>query len=320
MTGWAVLGLESAGVNPLDLDHGDATPISYLAGNIGEITTTGDIERTILVLRGAGLNPRHFQGRDLLSRLLARRGKDGSWGGQVNQTAFGILALRAAGATSGIGRSAAWLRDHQNSDGGWGFAAGAASDADTTGAVLQGLAASASSTGIRRGASYLRSVQRPGRRLPAERRRDQRPVHRVRRPGPGRGGRLTIIGPRGRPLPARLSRLRTGRATATTGTPHRATRLRSGSPARPCWQPTALTSRSGPCPGRRGRRLRCRPPPPRLQARTDRVPGRRSRTRRRRSPRATEPSPPRSPCPRPCPWLQPPRALTMKVGEAFPAG
>jgi hypothetical protein len=80
----------------------------------------------------------------------------------VNQTAFGILALRAAGAASGNGRTAAWLRDHQNSDGGWGFAAGASSDADTTGAVLQGLAASGTSAGIRRGAAYLRSVQRPG--------------------------------------------------------------------------------------------------------------------------------------------------------------
>ena len=162
MTGWAVLGLESAGINPLDLDHGDATPISYLAGNAGEIRTTGDLERTILVLRAAGLDPRHFQGHDLVSRLLARRGKDGAWGGQVNQTTFGILALRAAGATSGNARTAAWLRDHQNSDGGWGFAAGSASDADTTGAVLQGLAASGNSAGIRRGAAYLRNVQRPG--------------------------------------------------------------------------------------------------------------------------------------------------------------
>jgi Prenyltransferase and squalene oxidase repeat len=162
MTGWAVLGLESAGINPLDLDHGDATPISYLAGNVGEITTTGDLERTILVLRGAGLDPRHFRGHDLVSRLLARRGKDGSWEGQVNQTAFGILALRASGATSGNARTASWLRAHQNSDGGWGFAIGSASDADTTGAVLQGLAASGNSAGIRRGASYLRSVQRPG--------------------------------------------------------------------------------------------------------------------------------------------------------------
>jgi energy-coupling factor transport system substrate-specific component len=162
MTGWAVLGLESAGINPLDLDHGDATPITYLAGNVGEITTTGDIERTILLLHGAGLDSRDFQGHDLVRRLLARRGGSGSWGGQVNQTAFGILALRAAGASSGVGRSAGWLREHQNSDGGWGFAAGATSDADTTGAVLQGLAASGNATGLRKGAAYLRRVQRPG--------------------------------------------------------------------------------------------------------------------------------------------------------------
>jgi hypothetical protein len=162
MTGWAVLGLEAAGINPLDLDHGDATPISFLAGNFGEITTTGDIERTILVLRGAGLDPRHFQGHDLVGRLLARRGKDGSWGGQVNQTAFGILALRAAGQTSGNARSAAWLRGVQNSDGGWGFAAGTSSDADTTGAVVQGLAASGRRAGVRRGVSYLRGAQLSG--------------------------------------------------------------------------------------------------------------------------------------------------------------
>ena len=162
MTGWAVLGLESGGVNPLDLGHGDATPISYLAGTVGEITTTGDIERTILVLRAAGLDPRHFQGHDLVRRLLARRGADGSWGGQVNPTAFGVLALRAAGASGGNSRSAAWLRGQQNDDGGWGFASGAASDPDSTGAVLQALAAAGSRGGTPTGVRYLRSAQRPG--------------------------------------------------------------------------------------------------------------------------------------------------------------
>jgi uncharacterized membrane protein len=161
MTGWAVLGLEAAGINPLDLDAGDATPISYIAGTVGEITTTGDIERTILVLRGAGLDPRHFHGRDLVRRLLARRGGDGSWGGQVNPTAFGILALRAAGAPTGNGRSASWLRRNENEDGGWGFASGTASDPDSTGAVLQALAV-AGGKGMRGGVSYLRSVQGPG--------------------------------------------------------------------------------------------------------------------------------------------------------------
>ena len=162
MTGWAVLGLESAGVNPLDIDHGDATPISYLAETVGEISTTGDIERTILLLRGAGLDPRHFQGHDLVSRLLARRAGDGSWGEQVNPTAFGILALKAAGVTSGNSRSAGWLRGVQNSDGGWGFAAKAASDPDSTGAVLQALGAAGSGSGVQRAVSYLRGVQRSG--------------------------------------------------------------------------------------------------------------------------------------------------------------
>jgi energy-coupling factor transport system substrate-specific component len=162
MTGWAVLGLEAAGVNPLDVDHGDATPIGYLAGTLGQISTTGDIERTILLLRGAGLNPRDFQGHDLVTRLLARRGGDGSWGEQVNPTAFGVLALKAAGSTSGNSRSAGWLRGAQNDDGGWGFAAKSASDPDSTGAVLQALAAAGGGGALRRGVSYLRGVQRSG--------------------------------------------------------------------------------------------------------------------------------------------------------------
>jgi energy-coupling factor transport system substrate-specific component len=161
MTGWAVLGLEAAGVNPLDVDQGDATPITYLASTVGQITTTGDIERTILLLRGAGLNPRHFQGHDLVSRLLARRGGDGSWGQQVNPTAFGILALKAAGVTSGNSHSAGWLRGIQNDDGGWGFAAKSASDPDSTGAVMQALAAGGGG-GAQGGVAYLRGVQRSG--------------------------------------------------------------------------------------------------------------------------------------------------------------
>ena len=162
MTGWAVLGLEAAGVNPLDVDRGDATPITYLAATAGQISTTGDIERTILLLHGAGLNPRRFQGHDLVSRLLARRGGDGSWAEQVNPTAFGILALKAAGANAGNSRSASWLRGVQNDDGGWGFAAKSASDPDSTGAVLQALGAVGSGAGVQRGVSYLRGVQRSG--------------------------------------------------------------------------------------------------------------------------------------------------------------
>jgi hypothetical protein len=78
----------------------------------------------------------------------------------VNPTAFGILALRAAGSTSGNSRSAAWLRANQNQDGGWGFAARAASDPDSTGAVLQALAVAGRRTGTGPAVAYLRGVQR----------------------------------------------------------------------------------------------------------------------------------------------------------------
>jgi energy-coupling factor transport system substrate-specific component len=162
ITGWAVLGLEAAGWNPLDLDAGDANPISYLRGTAGEIRTTGDIERTILVVRGAGLDPTRFGGRNLIARLRARRGPDGSWGGQVNLTAFGILALDAAGLRSGNARSAGWLRRSRNPDGGWGLAPGTESDPDSTGAALQALGRAGGGDAIRDGVEYLRSAQRPG--------------------------------------------------------------------------------------------------------------------------------------------------------------
>ena len=52
MTGWAVLGLEGAGVNPLDLSTATRRRSPTCAGTIGEVRTTGDLERTILALRG----------------------------------------------------------------------------------------------------------------------------------------------------------------------------------------------------------------------------------------------------------------------------
>jgi len=163
MTGWAVLGLESAGVNPLEVRFGSKTPIDYLRSTVGEISTTGDIERTILAIEAAGLDSRRFAGSDLVSKLNRRRGGDGSWGQQVNPTAFGVLALDAASAGSADNRSAAWLVGAQNPDGGWGFARGVPSESDSTGAVLQALAAAGRArAAINRGVSYLRQTQLDG--------------------------------------------------------------------------------------------------------------------------------------------------------------
>jgi hypothetical protein len=161
MTGWASLGLEAAGLNPLDVRHGGPSAIAYLRANLSGVRSSGDLERTVLALEGAGVNPRRFAGRDLVSELRRRRARNGSFEGQVNLTAFGILALRAAGGPrSSGGRSAAWLRGAENGDGGWGFEPQAASDPDSTGAALQGLAAAgARGAATRGGAAYLRHVQ-----------------------------------------------------------------------------------------------------------------------------------------------------------------
>ncbi len=164
ITGWVALGLEAAGHNPLDVRAGGRSPIAYLRSELERVNSTGDLERTILALEGAGVSARRFGGRDLVGELRRRRSRSGSFEGQVNLTAFGILALRAAGApASGQGRSAAWLRGAQNADRGWGFRAGAGSDPDSTGAALQGLAAAAGhGAATRRGVSYLRRAQNRG--------------------------------------------------------------------------------------------------------------------------------------------------------------
>jgi energy-coupling factor transport system substrate-specific component len=162
MTGWAMLGLEAAGRNPLDVRAGGATPVDYLRSQGSRLRSVGDLERTILALAGAGLDPRRFAGNDLVAELQKRRDGDASVDGQVNLTAFYALAIRAAGADPGsLKRSARWLRRAQNSDGGWGIQPAAPSEADSTGAALQGLvAAGAGGSATADGAGWLRKAQR----------------------------------------------------------------------------------------------------------------------------------------------------------------
>jgi Squalene-hopene cyclase C-terminal domain/Prenyltransferase and squalene oxidase repeat len=161
MTGWAMLGMESAGLNPRDNRRSGNTPVDYLRRNAVSISSTGDLERTIIALVGAGNDPRAFAGRDLVGELRDRQNPDGSYQQQVNLTAFAILAMKAGGVeTSKLQKPAKWLRQAQNNNGGWGSVAGAASEPDSTGAVLQALAAApGSSDQIDAGVKWLRDKQ-----------------------------------------------------------------------------------------------------------------------------------------------------------------
>jgi len=159
ITGWAMLGLEAAGSNPLDVSRGGHTPVDYLRSKAGGLSGAGDFARTILALKGAGVNPRAFAGRDLVAALAKRRRSDGSFEGWPGSTAFAIIALRAGGASGGLDRSISWLANAQNGDGGWGDTPGSPSTADGTGAAIQAIPGS---DAARRGLAYLRKAQRSG--------------------------------------------------------------------------------------------------------------------------------------------------------------
>jgi energy-coupling factor transport system substrate-specific component len=159
-SGWAGLGLAAAGRNPRDLKH---DLIAYVRAHPRDVSDLGEIDRTILLLRAAGLKPK-LGNRDLVKEVLAKRRPNGSFANRVNTTSFAIFALRAAGRTSGLRRSARWIASQANPDGGFNFAVkGAASGIDDTGAALQALVAAGRkrTPTARRAARFLARRQNP---------------------------------------------------------------------------------------------------------------------------------------------------------------
>ncbi len=160
MTGWAMLGLEAAGRNPRDLHLKGRSPVDYLRRHADELSSTGDLERTILALRGAGVSSGRLGDRDLVAELRSRESNGGSYEKQVNLTAFAVLARSAVGESdASLSDPVRWLRKAQNMDGGWGSVRRATSEPDSTGAVLQAMAAAGAERRLTRGARWLRGSQ-----------------------------------------------------------------------------------------------------------------------------------------------------------------
>jgi energy-coupling factor transport system substrate-specific component len=160
-SGWAALGLASAGQDLGRVARGSTGVIAYIRTAPGSTADVGSLERTILAVRAAGLSARSFGGRDLVAALAGHLRRDGSVAGQVNLTAFAVLALRSAGVAPAA-RTIGWLNRQQDRDGGFSFAgAGSSSDIDDTGGALEALAgAGGRSAGVRRRAvAYLRRQQ-----------------------------------------------------------------------------------------------------------------------------------------------------------------
>jgi energy-coupling factor transport system substrate-specific component len=161
-SGWAALGLAAAGENPQDVVRGGHGLLDYIRAGVASASDPGSVERTILVVRAAGLSPQSFGGRNLVSALEGSVRRDGSVSDQVNLTAFAVLALRAAGVAPAPA-TLAWLVRQQDSDGGFNFATrGGSSDVDDTGAALEALAGSGGAAVARastRAVRFLRGQQ-----------------------------------------------------------------------------------------------------------------------------------------------------------------
>jgi energy-coupling factor transport system substrate-specific component len=152
-SGWAGMGLATAGRNPLDVKRrGGRSIAAYEQRMARSGLDIGEVERTVLLATAAGLSPRDFAGKDLIRVIQKRRRGDGSIAGFVSYTTFGILALRSA-HVSPAKSTVAWLVGSQNADGGFGVARSSTSDSDMTGAAVQALAVVG-----RRGAAVTRKA------------------------------------------------------------------------------------------------------------------------------------------------------------------
>jgi len=169
-SGWAVMGLASAGRRASAVRvPGGRSARDYVVAVARRVRATGDLERTILAAKAAGLNPRRVGGRNLVNVLIARRDRDGSFDALTNLSSFAVIALRAAGRSAGDGtivRAARFVIRQQNRDGGFSFARkGAASGIDDTAAAIQGLAAARRGRGrggpISKAVAFLRRRQNP---------------------------------------------------------------------------------------------------------------------------------------------------------------
>jgi hypothetical protein len=165
-SGWVALALVADGRNPAHVARGGRSLLAYIKAKRAH--DPGSLERTILVAGAAGVPATDFGGRDLLAELKHDIRPNGSVSGQVNLTAFAVLALRAAGVAPPA-RMLRWLVRQQDANGGFSFAqAGDLADIDDTGAALEALAGTPHHLARRRAVAFIRAAQNRDGGFPAE--------------------------------------------------------------------------------------------------------------------------------------------------------
>lgn len=169
---WSMIGLASVGINAADVRVSPTEPsaqdfyLSLWTGEPPALFSATDFERAILTGYAGGLEPSRLDAQtNLVADLAAQfNGHELGEKGATNADVFGVLALSAVGVPRDvIDTLVQTVREQQDTDGGWNFAAGTKkSEADLTGAALAALCtAGVSSTDptIVKAESYLHTVQ-----------------------------------------------------------------------------------------------------------------------------------------------------------------
>lgn len=140
----------------------DTTPLDYLAAQAPTVTKTGDLAKLILLAQATGQAPTDFGGVDLVNKLEAQYdSQSGLFAGTVPEHAYAMLALKAAGKPIPDAATTA-LVALQGADGGWAFDGTSQADTNTTGLVLQALAAAgqgADAPAVSKALTFLKGQQ-----------------------------------------------------------------------------------------------------------------------------------------------------------------
>jgi len=145
---WAVMAIAAAGEDPNEwkIDDGPSI-VDYLIKNrdMLNLSKASDVERFILSMTAADKDPRNINGTNYVEILkgLFHNGQIGTeeW---LFDDFWGVLALISAGEAANsteIQETVDFIKEHQNADGGWGWAVGAGSDVDDTAAATMALIA-----------------------------------------------------------------------------------------------------------------------------------------------------------------------------------
>ncbi len=155
---WTAMALAASGEQSTD-----ASSLQTFSGS-----SATDYAKRILALTALGKNPVAYTGADLVAGLkaMAQGGQLGnaSW---LNDDAWGILALRSAGAPANdavVREAAQFLTANQNADGGWSWGVGYDSDTNDTAAVLMALSEAgyaSSHPAMTSAVAYLATQQNP---------------------------------------------------------------------------------------------------------------------------------------------------------------